>query len=342
MEAFLQARNISAWSTDASKIETLLLGLFGPDWKDFTYIPSLTLPPDEAFESRQGNCLTFAMLFITLARAVGVDAVFNELDVSPSWTMEGDIVVEAGHINIMVESGGHHHIVEWDDAYKDFASLVIHPISDQRAFSHYFNNLGIQALSAKDYPRAKILFEEALELDSANADAWQNYGVYWMRQHIPGKAEEAFLEGIKVSGKRSSLYFMLSKFYDSRGDDDRAKIYLKKGEQYAKNNPFYHFDKAIEARERGDEQRAVESLKTAIKKLPGYHLFHHELADCYYRLGKMAEWREAMEQAIQCTDLPEVQQVYQAEIDRILGVTPDPESPQDTSTLSDASSPDGP
>ena len=326
MEAFLQAQNISTSSTDAQKIETLLHGLFGPDWKDFTYVASLTLPPEEAFESKKGNCLTFAMLFVTLARGIGMDAVFNEIDKSPTWTMEGDIVVETGHINIMVESEGHKHIVEWDDSYKDFASLILHPVSDERAFSHYFNNMGIQALSEKDYPRTKALFEKALELDPTNADAWQNYGVYWVHQGIMDRAEKAFLEGIKVSGKRSSLYFLLSKFYEHQGDKNLARSYLKKGERHAKKNPFYHFNKAMEAKKQGDEQLVLKSLKTAIQKLPEYHLFHYELARCYYRLGRMDESREAMEQAIQCAESPETQQKYQAEMDRILsGIPHDPE-----------------
>ena len=341
METFLQAQNISASSTDTRKIDALLHGLFGPDWKDFAYVPSLTLAPEEAFRSKKGNCLSFAMLFVTLARALGMEAVFNEVDKSPSWTMEGDIVVESGHINIMVESEGRNNIVEWDDAYKDFASLVIHPVSDERAFSHYFNNLGIQALSEKDYPRARALFEKALEIDSTNADAWQNYGVYWVHQRIMDKAEQAFLEGIKVSDKRSSLYFLLSKFYEHQGDKNRARSYLKKGERHAKKNPFYHFNKAMEAKKKGDEQLVLKSLETAIQKLPEYHLFHYELAHCYYRLGKTDEWREAIEQAIRYAESPEIRQKYQAEENRIMGVTKVPEPQGDDPTPDDASFPDG-
>ena len=341
MEAFLQAQEISAHSIDARKIDALLHGLFGANWKDFTYVPTLTLAPEEAFMSKQGNCMTFAMLFVTLARGIGLDAVFNEIDRSPNWTMEGEVVVETGHINIIVESQGHKHVVEWDDAYKDFANLILHPISDERAFSHYFNNLGIQALSKKDYPEARALFEKALELDSTNSDAWQNYGVYWVHQGIMDRAEKAFLEGIKVSDKRSSLYFLLSKFYEHQGDKTKASSYLKKGERHAKNNPFYHFNKAMEAKKQGDEQQVLESLKTAIQKLPEYHLFHYELARCYYRLSRMDEWKKAMDQALQCTESPETQQKYREELNQVLGLPQNHQSQEDNATPDEASFPDG-
>ena len=342
MEVFLQAQDISPSSTDARKIEALLYGLFGSNWKDFTYVPSLTLSPAEAFNTRKGNCLSFAMLFVTLARALGMEAVFNEIDQSPSWSVEGGVVVEAGHINIMVESGGHRNIVEWDDAYKDIANLVLHPVSDERAISHYFNNLGIQALTENNLPLAKTLFEKALEIDSTNADAWQNYGVYWMRAHVPEKAEEAFLEGTKVCGKRSSLYFLLANFYKDQGDTRLSRTYLKKAERYAKNNPFYHFNKATEAKKEQDYSKAANSLRKAIKRLPEYHLFHYELAECYDNMGDRDAWQKEMELAIRYVEDPERQRIYQSELDQRSGVsTPlGPSDPQGCTTPVSSFSPD--
>jgi tetratricopeptide (TPR) repeat protein len=324
MQAFLQNEDIHPYLEDSQKIDALLSALYGPEGKDFTYAPNLTLPPGEAFETRQGNCLTFAMLFVTLAREIGLNAVFNEVDASPGWEREGDIIIETGHINILVRSKSRNYVIEWVEYYRDLSSLFLHPISDERAISHYFNNLGIRSMSEKDYPRSLFCLEQALDIDPTNANAWQNYGVYWIRQKQMDKAEEAFLKGIKLSGKQSSIYFLLSRFYEQQGDKARALIYLKKGKRYAKKNPFYNFNQAMEAKEQKDDKKAVKYLNSAIRKLPDYHRFHYELAMCYYRMGKAELWKNEMEKAIQSTDSPEIKLRYRTKMDELLGVEDSP------------------
>lgn len=314
MQELLYSGHFYSSQSDRQKIDTLLRQLFGRNGNEFTYIANLTLNPEEAFVSKQGNCLTFAMLFITLAREIGLNAVFNEVEVSPNWNMEGGVIIETGHINVLVKSGKQQYVIEWLDYYKDLSNRYIKPISDVRALSYYFNNIGILALADHDYERSGMLLEEAIDLDPSNADAWQNYGVYWVHRNELDRAENAFLQGLKVAGKHSSIYFLLSNFYEKKGDSIRAKKYLKKGEKYAKKNPFYHYSKALGAKAKGDLKMALKHLNISIQKLPDYHLFHYEIAECYYMMGKIDSWKQEMEQAIQSTDSVETRARYRHKI----------------------------
>ena len=57
------------------------------------------------FHDRQGNCLSFTMLFVALARAVDLYATLSSVDVPPTWSYDGTVVV-ANHVNTVVRTGG--------------------------------------------------------------------------------------------------------------------------------------------------------------------------------------------------------------------------------------------
>jgi hypothetical protein len=55
---------------------------------------------EEALRSRAGNCLFLSILFVAMARELGVDARFQQLEVMPEWDMEGDVLFAARHVNV--------------------------------------------------------------------------------------------------------------------------------------------------------------------------------------------------------------------------------------------------
>src|SRR5262245_52581702 len=70
-------------------------GMFSLEYAEVTRTAS------DTFHDRQGNCLSFTMLFVTLARAVGLSANYQSVVVPPSWSNDGQVVV-ANHVNTAV------------------------------------------------------------------------------------------------------------------------------------------------------------------------------------------------------------------------------------------------
>ena len=96
MSAFLSHPSLNKNYDDIDRARSIVKLLFGEDGSGFEYNPNLTLCPKEAFEKRKGNCITFAMLFTTLARAVDMHTRFNEIRTTPSWNRNRDLVIETG------------------------------------------------------------------------------------------------------------------------------------------------------------------------------------------------------------------------------------------------------
>ena len=102
-----------------------------------------------------------------------------------------------------------------------------------------------EVITQLNYNLSEQYIEYAKSIDPRNPSVWQNFGVLWLRMKQPEKAESAFLTGLKYSGKQTSLYFLIAKFYQRQGKEALASRYLKKGEKYARKNPFYHYQLAM-------------------------------------------------------------------------------------------------
>src|SRR5690349_8728949 len=102
MRTFARGVNkISDESTHAGELLDAMKrhGLFALDYNDTS-----THTVSETFHERRGNCLSFTMLFVELARAVGLRAHYQLVDVPPRWSHETDLIVIANHVNTIIES----------------------------------------------------------------------------------------------------------------------------------------------------------------------------------------------------------------------------------------------
>ena len=83
------------------QLETLVRVVFRENALHFTYQLE-TRTAAETFEKRGGNCVSFTFLLIAMARHLGLDARFREVDVSPTWSRVGSVVSMSGHVNVAV------------------------------------------------------------------------------------------------------------------------------------------------------------------------------------------------------------------------------------------------
>lgn len=99
------------------------------------------------------------------------------------------------------------------------------------AFAHYYETVGENKLTVESY-------EQALSIDSEDADALNNYGVYLCRQGQLNAAEEQFLKAIAVPS-----YILVSKSYENlaacflqKDNFDKAEYYLNKAIMHSPSN----------------------------------------------------------------------------------------------------------
>lgn len=299
MERFIEAR-VRPNSVRSAKVLALLDALFGKDGLDIVYGDGETKTASETFESGSGNCLSFTLLFVALARHVGLQAHFQEVDEILSWDRRGDVVVSNRHMYAEVEtSSGTTQVDFLPGVVKRYRS--VHRVDEQRVRAHYFSNLGAEALTRNDLERAMEMFTRAVEADNTLTAAWVNMGVTHRRLGDNEAAEACYLKAMELDRNEISAASNLASLYHATGRERLAAPYLRKVKRHRRSNPFWHFRLGLDAAANGDLRAAARRLKRAVRLLPDDAMFRAELGKVQMRAGRPRRARRNLARALRLT-----------------------------------------
>ncbi len=265
------------------QLQSLVRIVFHENALNFTYVPK-TRTAIETFSQRSGNCISFTFLFIAMARYLGLDARFREVDTVPTWSKVGDIVSMSGHANVAVFIGTQGYVVDLFPRV-DRIQLGGRVVTDQRAIAHYFSNKAVDFLGAGQPNEAIEYFRKALESDPTAAFVWANMGVARAVAHSPAEAEKAYLKSLELDPSEMVAMSNLANLCHSLGREKEAKSYSAKVRRFKLKNPYYHFGLGLQAYEAGNYKQAIDHFKAALKLKPVEHNFDLALAKTYAKLG---------------------------------------------------------
>jgi Flp pilus assembly protein TadD len=248
------------------------------------------------FHDRQGNCLSFTMLFVTLARAAGLQAIYQSVVVPPTWSNDGQVVV-ASHVNTAVITGrGEETIVDFNvRPYQ--AEHRARRVSDSYALALFYTNLGAEAMLRDEHAAALVYLREAAAVRPDIAGIWINLGVLYARHGRYEHAEAAYLRALDVDDDEPSALTNLALVYDALGETALAAEYRGRVHGYRERNPYFHFAAATRAYEDGQLGDALASLRKALRLKPDDHEFYELRGQVEAALGKSRDATESFELA---------------------------------------------
>lgn len=320
MQEFLK-NNVGKRAGLSVKVKQLADAIFSKEKFGLEY-GETTRTAAETFAAKRGNCLSFTFMFVVMARGVGLDARFQEVEIPPEWTFAKETYILNRHINIYVDQGWlPPKVVDFNiaDFRAEFDTLII---SDQRALAHFFNNLGAEFMQHGDMPGAFYAFRRAIvENDRSFAPAWDSLGTLYGRMGLFYHAEASFLQALE--NDRSDLTAMtnLTALYDRLGEPKLASRYRKKVNSYRMRNPYYRFQLARAAYDLEDYDLAVDHLKYALQKRRTDDRFCALLSLVYLKMGDEKKSRRWMALAEKYADTDEMKSTYSSRIDRIISLS---------------------
>lgn len=221
---------------DEARLDSLLRALVTDPGLALTYDATFTATAREVFAEGRFNCLSFAHLFLGLARSRGIAVEYFEAPVS-RYSRDGDLVLAAGHVTVGYDRGVHRRVVRIGASGREELSRAV-PISDRRAHALHWSNLGSQRLLEKDLAGAEELLERALALDGALAAAWTSLGVLRRRQGDVRGAEAMYRRAIEADGRHRTAYQNLFSLFVATGRDDAARELEELLVKHDNHNPF--------------------------------------------------------------------------------------------------------
>jgi Flp pilus assembly protein TadD len=297
MQAFLD-RYVLPYDNEQAQVSLLMLAVADQGVLGFHYNHEQTLTAQHAFEKRSGNCVAFANLMIALARAAGLDAHYQEVQLDPVWSNRGETLMVTKHINVVVTSS--HYAYTLDVSGQDISgSAPRRKLTDPEALALYYNNLGAEALVGNDFAQAYAWFSKAVNTAPGRPDPWSNLGVLFARNNQPDAAEAVYRQALRLNPREMSAMGNLHDIYLEQGRLAEAAELERRVERYRRENPFYLLHLAEESILANDLESAERSLRKAIRLKPDVHQVHYALARVNYLKGDLESARDYLQSALE-------------------------------------------
>lgn len=263
------------------------------------YQDHATLTAAEAFRQQRANCLAFSAMFIAMARAAGLDARFQEVDVPPIWDIsDAQTLIQYRHVNVLVRMPrGHEAVIDLRaDLYSE--SYPRRLLSDREALAHYYSNLSMDELLAEDLAAAQRFAYTALQADDGQSFVWNNMGIIQRRMGKLDLAEISYRQALALDPMDWSAMSNLAYIFDYHGAVEEAARLRSLSHSTKLGNPYYRYALAQQAFHRQDYQAALLQLDEAIERRRQEARFFYLRAMSHWQLGAEPLAMTAMEQAV--------------------------------------------
>lgn len=275
----------------------------------------------ETFRDRRGNCLSFTNMFIAMARYLELNAEFQEVEIPPDWSMDGQSFVLSRHINVYLEAApGIHQVVDFNiDDFK--SSYDMERVSDQRAGAHYYNNMGVEQMLAGNNNEALGYFAHAIESDPGFAPVWINLGILYRRAGFPVYAEASYLQAIRIDSKNMVAMSNLANLYERQGDYSLAEGYRKRVDRHRMRNPYYRYKLAREAYDAAHYEDAIDHMKVAVRQQKNVDGFYFLLGLSYFKMGDEVAGQRWLGKAMETVEKGSLKRAYHHKLELLLSST---------------------
>ena len=266
------------------RLQRLVAMLFDAQGLHLSYDPDATNTISDTWQSRRANCLSFTLLFVTLANAAGIEAHVQEVAQVVSWYQASGVIYSIGHVNAGIMLDGRSGTVDLDHNVL-YDRIGPQRISQQRALAHFYNNRGAERMTAGDVAGARAYFRAALGMAPEFVATWNNLGVLDARVGDLARARQDYATALRIQPRHGASLSNASAFYRRTGDTRQADLLASRLARVQHSDPFAQYMLGAQAEQRGDYAAAVRFYRRAARLYDTAHQFHFGLARVYFLAG---------------------------------------------------------
>ncbi len=268
----------------------------------------------QAFDKAAANCLSFAHLFVALARQSGLKASYQLMEVRPQWTRLGERVALRLHINVVVDlPRGERYMVDIDPLER-WEISGSDQLSDTEAAALHLNNLGMAALGGNQLQLAYAHLAQAVDLAPERSELWANLGAIYRQNNQLEAAETSYLRSLDLDpGSRTAMNNLVV-LYGLMGRQDEREDWMRRVARHRERNPYYHAHLGDTAAEVDDWEAAESHYREAVRLGPQDAFLHYQLAVILLRRQDVTGGVRSLERAVEHATLRADRDNYQARL----------------------------
>ena len=302
----------------ASQVEALAAAMGSKDGLHIQYDTQATLTAQQAFEQHRANCLSYTMLFVALAREVGIPAWFNEVDIPPIWDLGDDHTsLLYRHINARVDEGVMQGSVvdvsgeEYDPAYTQRL------ISDEEALAQYYNNRAVEMRLQGRLGDSLRYEARALHMAPRAAYLWDNLASLYMLMGKGKAAQVAITQSLLLDGSSMMGYDTAAHVFQAQGEYRLARYFRQRAEYFLQQNPYHHYQLALAALRAHKTLVAYDETREAVLLYPKDSRFFFLLAVVWNDMGNQQRAGESLNVALMLAPDAQRQERYKSKFARL-------------------------
>lgn len=299
MEAFARkaVRHGENYFEKVKNLHVALLSSSESGGRGISYSAYITEEPTVTFEQRRANCLSFTLLYVALARSVGISAQVNEVEIPPTWDLRNKKeMVFLRHVNVKVPmSRENPNILHNDDVVIDLemdryrSNYIQHQISDTAAAAQFYSNRAMEYMENKNMVDAFLSLRKSISLNDQQSYVWSNLGALYSRKDLWREAEMIYLHALELNPEDLTVMNNLSYLYRQMGNKDLAAKYSRLAQRYRESNPFFQYNMALWAYDQNDYPTALQYITRAIDREKNEIRFYELAAKIYEKQGRASK-----------------------------------------------------
>jgi tetratricopeptide (TPR) repeat protein len=304
----------------------LVTALYRRDQLKLDYDTLTTRNAAQAFEARQGNCLSLVLMTAAFAKALDLQVSYQTVEVDEIWSRADGMAFLNSHVNVTLGprtihqkfgyDPGRHMTIDFLPA-DQIIGQRIKPVSEATVVAMYLNNKAAEALSAGQIDEAYAWVRAAMKRAPEFLSPYNTLGVVYTRHGDLKAAEQVFNH---VLAKQPTDRHALANLAGLLGKQNRiaeAQLLQVRLAQLEPYPPYYFFQLGTQAMERGDYKAASEMFAKEVQRADHSSEFHFWLGVAHFRLGEIAQARRQMALAIENSNTRSDQALYSAKLERL-------------------------
>ena len=254
--------DIGRGGSPRERVERLRRWLHDGD-KPFVHDPTLTVDARRAFRDRRGGCMAHAILFVTLARYLGVEAYYVHALTAREFADRGEGLVAMTHVAIGYEDASVDRVVDVWIPIDDWRLVRYERIDDASALALYYSNLAVEDMRTGRVVQAERLLRFLGSHAKDVAEVRSNLAAVLVRQRRFADALAVVRDAVARFPTFKPLYTNGYLAAIGAGDEKLAEELATKGRELLDDDPIFLVARGVSDYERGRFAQAAKSFERA-------------------------------------------------------------------------------
>lgn len=322
--------NIAAQLQKKGIHQGLIEALYSRTQLRLEYDSAITRNAAQAFEARQGNCLSLVIMTAAFAKELGIDVQYQRITIDPALSRSGDLVLLVGHVNLVLGKGARLYARSNEERslmtvdflpQDDIRGQRVEAIDEERIVSMYMNNRAVEAMTSGRLEQAYWWSRAAIEHAPGDSAAYNTLGIIYSRHGNLAEAAQVFSHILEREPDNVTAMANLMPVLKEQGQVAQADLLAQRMVKIEENAPFHFFDLGKTAMQQGDYKAAKAWFAKEVDRADYYHEFHYWLALAELRLGEITQAQEQLRIALEGSGNLREHDLYAAKLERIKAYT---------------------